>query len=396
MKRHLLTVYALSVLLILAAASPAAANHQPPNPSFTATPSPAAPGQQVTFDSTATVCPHSACDSYSWSDDGPDGPGGTNWSLGSGQVLRFSFKGTGTKYVRLTVTDDGRSASVMRQLVVRTSPPPSSDRDGDGFPDGSDSCPDKAGQAPDGCPPIVPPPPPPTSGQPWATPTPRANYVGPGGPCGTFRENTFYDRCTGLSIPDGAAARNFTCVNCRASLPTIARGWKNFWIGGTSSSPMNAGPRRDGKDLIQVKATPEGVVPSDGVFAFVDFHDVSRPDSSGHPDGVQLMAGQRIVFGGVKFRNMGAAVQPWFLKREPAAAGGGTIADVDLLDSTFSNITHSCSACVSGNTLPAYPNVDIAGNKLGGTNAKVDQATVNAAGFRFEGNTGGSLTVVKR
>lgn len=399
MKRNLI---ALSLLLMLAAASPAAASHLAPTPTFTATPSPAAPGQQVTFDATATLCPHSPCDSYSWSDDGADGPSGTNWALGSGQMLRFTFKGIGTKYVRLTVTDDGRSASVMRQLVVRNSPP-ASDRDGDGFPDGSDVCPDTAGQSPDGCPPVVPPPPPPpppASGQPWSKPTPRANYVGPGGPCGPFRENTFYDRCTGLSIPDSASARRFTCVNCRPNLPTIARGWTDFWIGGTPSSPMNAGPRRDGKDLIQVKATPAGVVPSDGVFAFIDFHDISRPSSgtgsTGHPDGVQLMAGQRIVFGGVQFRNMGAAVQPWFLKRESPSAGGGTVANVDLFASTFSNITHSCSACVAGNTLPAYPDVEIANNKLGGTNAKVDRATVNAAGFRFDGNANGGLTVVVR
>ena len=106
-----------------------------PSPTPTATPSPtpsptakasfsyspAYPhvGEEVTFDGTSSVCA-SPC-TYTWTDDGPDGPGGTNWSLGTGPVHKRTFTAAGdpTKYVRLTVRGaDGAERSVMAPVYI--------------------------------------------------------------------------------------------------------------------------------------------------------------------------------------------------------------------------------------------------------------------------------------
>jgi hypothetical protein len=52
---------------------------------------------------------------------------------------------------------NARAKQVAAQLDPPPAPPP--DSDGDGFPESSDLCPNDAGVAPDGCPPVVPPPP---------------------------------------------------------------------------------------------------------------------------------------------------------------------------------------------------------------------------------------------
>lgn len=89
--------------------------------------SPATPveAQPVMFDGSASVCGDAPC-SYVWQDDGPDGPGGTQWPLGSGQQLQFTFNGCPcTIFARLRVTDaDGDMDSVMRQIQVSDSSPP--------------------------------------------------------------------------------------------------------------------------------------------------------------------------------------------------------------------------------------------------------------------------------
>jgi hypothetical protein len=82
--------------------------------------SPASPvtGQSVYFDGSGSACVVTPC-TYAWDDDGPDGPGGTNWSLGTGRTLSFVFHNAGTKYVRLTVTDaQNRTATVEHDVVV--------------------------------------------------------------------------------------------------------------------------------------------------------------------------------------------------------------------------------------------------------------------------------------
>lgn len=222
----------------------------------------------------------------------------------------------------------------------------------------------------------------------WAAPTPRAKIVrGVDDP--PFEPDTFYEDCPNLSIPDGA--KHFTVVGGR-SLPGQVRGWQDAWVGGREGEPMNAGPRSDGKDLQQVKAYPystDGVTPSDCTFAFVDFHDLSRPSGSGgHPDGVQLMAGERIIYGGCVFRAMGEAAMPWFVNREGPSAGGGPVADVQLLDAVFDDIAHYYAFHVGR----VDGQITVRGCDLGGKNGRVSAATAHL--LTFEDNRNGSLAVV--
>lgn len=97
---------------------------------FSASPSPSAPNQPNTFDATSTSCVDAPC-SYVWYDDPPP-DGGTTFPLSgasapAGQwscntdcsILTFTFLGTGTKYIHLTVTDaDGDSNTVEHDLAV--------------------------------------------------------------------------------------------------------------------------------------------------------------------------------------------------------------------------------------------------------------------------------------
>ncbi|MGN6870632.1 MAG: hypothetical protein ACTHMY_19750 [Solirubrobacteraceae bacterium] len=72
-------------------------------------------GQSVRFDATGSTCADAPC-SYSWAD---DPPGGGSWPLGSGQTINFTFQGTGTKYVTLTITDAAnRIATIEHDVVV--------------------------------------------------------------------------------------------------------------------------------------------------------------------------------------------------------------------------------------------------------------------------------------
>lgn len=114
-------LFATTVILMLCTATTAAAAG--PIARFSWTPTNPTVGQPVHFDGTASSCTSTPC-SYAWVDDGPDGPGGTQWPLGSGGALDFTFVGVGTKYVRLTVTDRwNRSASVEYDVVVAQTPP---------------------------------------------------------------------------------------------------------------------------------------------------------------------------------------------------------------------------------------------------------------------------------
>ena len=96
----------------------------------------------MTFDWTGS-CPDSPC-SFEWEDEGPDGPGGTDYSWGTTDPFAKAFQVAGTKYVHLVVTDaKGRTAEARQQLTVQEAaaappPPPSpqcsdgQDNDGDG------------------------------------------------------------------------------------------------------------------------------------------------------------------------------------------------------------------------------------------------------------------------
>ncbi len=88
--------------------------------------SPASPtaGQAVSFDASSATCQDTPC-TYTWEDDGPDGPGGGQWPLGSGSAMTFTFQDPGVKNVRLTVTDgDGDTNSMMTAITVGAAGPP--------------------------------------------------------------------------------------------------------------------------------------------------------------------------------------------------------------------------------------------------------------------------------
>jgi Big-like domain-containing protein/PKD domain-containing protein len=88
--------------------------------------SPANPviGQPVTFDATGSTCDDTPC-TYTWVDDGFDGSGGSQWPLGNGRTLSFTFRGASTKNVRVTVTDaDGDTDTTLRAVAVTALPAP--------------------------------------------------------------------------------------------------------------------------------------------------------------------------------------------------------------------------------------------------------------------------------
>jgi hypothetical protein len=101
----------------------------PPTANFTY--SPAIVGVPVTFDASTSTCDDAPC-SYAWSDDGSaTRPPQVINPLGTGEVLQFTFWQSGTKYVRLVVTDaQARTATIEHDVVVAphgmpfTPPPP--------------------------------------------------------------------------------------------------------------------------------------------------------------------------------------------------------------------------------------------------------------------------------
>src|SRR4051795_6786157 len=104
----------------------APADHQPVAAYAYAPASPTV-GQAVSFDAASATCDDTPC-TYSWEDDGGDGPAGDQWPLGSGKTMAFTFQGAGVKNVRVTVTDvDGDMATTMKAINVAaagSTPPP--------------------------------------------------------------------------------------------------------------------------------------------------------------------------------------------------------------------------------------------------------------------------------
>jgi hypothetical protein len=111
-KTLLLLLSTLGALLVPAAANAA------PSASYTYAPTAPTAGQAVTFNAGGSACDAAPC-TYTWSDDGPDGAGGQNWALGTGSTLKFTFQGTGPKYVRLTVANQrGETATTVKTVQV--------------------------------------------------------------------------------------------------------------------------------------------------------------------------------------------------------------------------------------------------------------------------------------
>ncbi|MGZ4651287.1 MAG: Ig-like domain-containing protein [Kineosporiaceae bacterium] len=101
----------------------APADHQPVA-AYTYTPASPTVGQAVTFDASSATCDDTPC-TYTWEDDGGDGPGGDQWPLGSGKTMSFTFQEAGVKNVRVTVTDaDGDTATTMKAITVSAAAPP--------------------------------------------------------------------------------------------------------------------------------------------------------------------------------------------------------------------------------------------------------------------------------
>ncbi len=93
-----------------------------PDAAFTYSPAAPAIGQAVAFDASSATCDDTPC-TYTWVDDGPDGPAGTQWPLGEGKTMTFTFQGEGVKYVRVDVTDaDGDADSTMKPITVASGP----------------------------------------------------------------------------------------------------------------------------------------------------------------------------------------------------------------------------------------------------------------------------------
>ena len=135
--------------------------------------------------------------------------------------------------------------------------------------------------------------------------------------------NTRYIDCPGLSLPDNA--RNITIVG--SELPTTQlKGVRDIYIGGRPGRLMNAGPRSDGEDLLQIKRWPisTGPIPDGITLRWIRFHDVTRPGDE-HPDGIQIMAGRNGRILNCVFERVD--VQPIFFRYAGEPAGGGPIED---------------------------------------------------------------------
>lgn len=159
-------------------------------------------------------------------------------------------------------------------------------------------------------------------------PPPRSRTVvaAPNGT--TVEEDTHYvDPQGALVWSDGIA--HVTVTGAR-SLPTIINGWQDVHVEGTPDRPILFPGRHDGRDALQVKGSNGGPQPEDVTIKHWRVENIDRRDNpDGHPDGLQLMSGQRIAF--IDCVMVNVAVQPWFVKREGPSAGGGLIADILFL-----------------------------------------------------------------
>src|SRR5947208_254889 len=86
--------------------------------SFSVSPPAPVAGFATVFDASESVCTLGPCH-YNWVDDAD------NSSLGTGQIISFTFRGVGVKFVHLTITDSlGRTASVERDVMANPNTPP--------------------------------------------------------------------------------------------------------------------------------------------------------------------------------------------------------------------------------------------------------------------------------
>jgi hypothetical protein len=104
-------------------APPPPADHQPVA-AYTFAPASPTAGQAVSFDASSATCDDTPC-TYTWEDDGTDGPAGGQSPLGTGRTMSFTFHDPGVMNVRVTVTDaDGDTATTVKAITVGATSPP--------------------------------------------------------------------------------------------------------------------------------------------------------------------------------------------------------------------------------------------------------------------------------
>lgn len=205
----------------------------------------------------------------------------------------------------------------------------------------------------------------------------------------TAANDTRYIDCAGLSIP--ANIQRITVVG--AQLPTTQlKGVKDVWIQGRPDKLMNAGPRSDGNDLLQIKRWPAstGTIPDGITLRWIRFHDVTRPGSQ-HPDGIQVMAGRNGRIVDCVFERVD--VQPIFFRYAGETAGGGPIEDWTVERSNVGGPPNGYYAIrVAGNGDSLVPTRITLRNLDLGANAAVDRAAYNA-GFQSSDIRGGRVVI---
>jgi hypothetical protein len=186
-------------------------------------------------------------------------------------------------------------------------------------------------------------------------------------------------------------AQHLTIVG--ASLPTSQlKGVVDVYIGGRPGALMNAGPRSDGNDLLQIKRWPveTGTIPDGITLRWIRFHDVTRPGSE-HPDGIQIMAGRNSQILDSRFERVD--IQPIFFRDGGTTAGGGPINNWTVARTYVEKAPNGYYAIrIAGNTDTNVPtNLNLHDLTLTG-NISIDRAAYSA-GFQSANLTGGYVMV---
>jgi hypothetical protein len=110
--------------LALVLAIPAMASGATVGAQYTYSPTAPVTGKAVTFNAAGSTCGAVIPCSFTWEDDAFDGSAGAQYPLGSGQTLSFTFKGVGTKNVRLKVYDKNGTLQAQTVKAVNVTAPP--------------------------------------------------------------------------------------------------------------------------------------------------------------------------------------------------------------------------------------------------------------------------------
>lgn len=152
-----------------------------------------------------------------------------------------------------------------------------------------------------------------------------------------FKNDTRYIDCTFTGDMNLAmnGKQRITIIGSQFPV-TQLRGVNDIWIEGRPDAYMNAGPRTDGGDLLQIKRYPyndSGAIASNITLRWIRFHDNSRPaGSSAHPDGIQVFSGRNIRILSIRMERVD--VQGIFVNATSSSAtGGGPLENFLVADS---------------------------------------------------------------